>query len=179
MEMTTPTRQSTIEARRFVLRPLDKSDLGALETHTGDERVARMTREIPHPLPPGVTQAFIERALSPDRVEDVWVLDGTKSGMGEVLGGITLECMDREQCEISIWVVPGLWGSGIATEAVTAILEANPLACRTFFAAVFQDNPASARVLTDLGFAYIGDAEYYSVARGAQVPTWTYVHKIE
>jgi len=42
---------------------------------------------------------------------------------------------------------------------------------------VFQDNPASARVLTNCGFEYIGDAEAFSVARNAKVPTWTYLRK--
>ena len=46
------------------------------------------------------------------------------------------------------------------------------------FASVFQDNPASAKVLTNCGFDYIGDAESYSVARGSQVPTWTYLRKL-
>ena len=31
----------------------------------------------------------------------------------------------------------------------------------TMFATVFQDNPASARVLTNAGFVYLGDAETY------------------
>ena len=48
----------------------------------------------------------------------------------------------------------------------------------TMFASVFQDNPASAKVLTNCGFDYIGDAESYSVARGSQVPTWTYLRKL-
>ena len=46
------------------------------------------------------------------------------------------------------------------------------------FASVFQDNQASARVLTNCGFAYIGDAEAFSVARNTCVPTWTYLKKL-
>ncbi len=46
------------------------------------------------------------------------------------------------------------------------------------FASVFQDNLASARVLTHCGFAYLGDAESFSVARDATVPTWTYSRKL-
>ena len=179
MKLETLSRQPTLIANRFELRPPKPSDKGALELHAGDERVARMTRTIPHPLPPGAADALIERALSSDRVEDLWIMDGTKSGMGEVLGVVGLERMDRSQCEIAYWVVPGLWGTGIATEAVKTILEANPLASSTVFAAVFHDNPASARVLTNLGFDYLGDAEYYSVARGAQVPTWTYLRRLK
>ena len=59
-----------------------------------------------------------------------------------------------------------------------ALVEANPQGARTIFAEVFQDNPVSARVLTNCGFEYLGDAETWSVARGAQVPTWTYVKKL-
>jgi hypothetical protein len=33
-------------------------------------------------------------------------------------------------------------------------------------------------VLTNNGFAYIGDAESFSVARNARVPTWTYIRKL-
>ena len=62
--------------------------------------------------------------------------------------------------------------------AVQALIDANPHADDTMFASVFQDNPASAKVLTNCGFDYIGDAESYSVARGSQVPTWTYLRKL-
>lgn len=171
--------QPTLAASRFVLRPVQTSDLGALALNAGDERVARMTRSIPHPLPPGATESFIARAQDTDRVEDVWVLDGSATGLGEVLGCIGLERMDRGQCEIGYWVVPGLWGTGLATEAVSTLVDANPLQSSTIFASVFQDNPASARILTNLGFDYLGDAEYHSVARGAQVKTWTYLRKLE
>ena len=72
----------------------------------------------------------------------------------------------------------GFWNSGIASEAVCALIESNPQGNGTIFAEVFQDNPASARVLTHAGFEYIGDAESHSVARGANVPTWTYIKKM-
>ena len=47
------TNQAVIETDRFDLRPLRKSDQGLIELHGGDERVARNTRSIPHPMPPG------------------------------------------------------------------------------------------------------------------------------
>jgi len=164
-----------IRTERFVLRPVRPDDLGSLELHAGDERVARMTRAVPHPLPPGTAQALIDRALAEDRQEDLYVISNDRD---EFLGTIRIEQMDREQCEISYWVVPGLWGSGIATEALRALVEANPCGNKTYFAAVFQDNPVSARILSNLGFAYLGEAEYFSVARNAQVPTWTYLKKL-
>ncbi len=51
------------------------------------------------------------------------------------------------------------------------MVAANPLEDETYFASVFQDNPGSARVLTNAGFDYLGDAEAYSVARGAKLAT--------
>lgn len=167
-----------IAAGRFVLRGLRRSDAGLLALHTGDARVARMTSSIPHPVPPGTTEAFIARATAPDRAEDVWVLDGSAQGLPEVLGVIGLKRMDRGQSEIGYWVAPGFWNSGIASEAVQALLGANPRKDRTVFASVFQDNPGSARVLTRAGFEYLGDAERFSVARNARVPTWTYLRKM-
>lgn len=168
----------TIAAERFVLRPLRRSDAGLIAHYGGDLRVARGTRSIPHPLPPGAAEALVERARSPDRAEDVWALDGTAQGLGEVLGLVHLARMDRAQAEVSFWVAPGLWNTGLASEAVGALIAANPQGSRQIFAEVFQDNPGSARVLTNNGFEYLGDAEAFSVARGANVRTWTYALKV-
>lgn len=166
-----------IHAERFVLRGVRRSDAGLLALYAGDERVARFTRSIPHPLPPGATEAFIARAASGAQEEQVWVMDGAAHGLSEVLGVISLTPMDRGQSQIGYWVAPAFWNTGIASEAVRALLAANPLGSRTIFAEVFQDNPGSARVLTNAGFEYIGDAEAFSVARAAKVPTWTYLKR--
>jgi RimJ/RimL family protein N-acetyltransferase len=170
--------QPVIEAGRFRLRPLQMSDAGLIALYTSDRRLAEGTRSIPHPLPPGAAEAFVARALSDKHDADVWVLDGSAQGQAEVLGQISLMRMDRDQSEIGFWVAPGLWNTGFASEAVQAIVAANPHASRTLFAEVFQDNPGSARVLVNAGFDYLGDAEAWSVARGAKVATWTYVKKM-
>ncbi|MBV0911951.1 GNAT family N-acetyltransferase [Anianabacter salinae] len=177
--LTEPTvEQMTIEAARFDLRPVRASDRGLLDLYASDRRVAEMTRSIPHPLPPGSSEAFLRRAHAPDRDEDVWAMDGTKSNLSELLGLIALERMDRDQCEVGYWVAPAFWNTHIASEAVEAIIAANPLGAKTMFASVFQDNAVSARVLTNAGFEYIGDAEAFSVARNAKVATWTYIRKL-
>lgn len=181
MHMTSIPVQSSdpsAVAGRFVLRPLRTSDAGLIRLHTADARVARATSSIPHPLPPGATEAFISRVTAATTTERVWVLDGSLQGSAEVLGLIGLKAMDRNQWEIRYWIGPGLWNTGLASAAVREIVARNPVAARTIFAAVFQDNPASARVLTNAGFQYLGDAERYSVARAAVVPTWTYLHRL-
>ncbi|MCV2864177.1 GNAT family N-acetyltransferase [Albidovulum sediminicola] len=167
-----------IRAERFMLRPLRRSDVGLIGFYTADKRVAEATRVIPHPLPAGATEAYVERCLNEGCGEDIWVMDGSEHGLDEVLGVVSLTPMDRGQSEIVYWVAPALWNTGLASEAVAAMVEANPHRARTLFAEVFQDNLGSARVLTNSGFEYLGDAEAYSVARGRTVPTWTYVRKM-
>jgi RimJ/RimL family protein N-acetyltransferase len=170
--------QPIIEAGRFNLRPIRNSDAGLIALYTSDRRLAEGTRAIPHPLPPGAAEAYVQRSTQDKRDEDVWVLDGSAHGQAEVLGIVGLQRMDRDQSEITFWVAPGLWNTGFASEAVNAIVAANPHASRTLFAEVFQDNPGSARVLVNAGFDYLGDAEAWSVARNAKVPTWTYVRRM-
>lgn len=179
MKLEAIVNQPIVEAERFVLRPLRKSDQGLIDMYAGLKEVARMTTSIPHPVPPGATDAFILRSRAEDRVEDVWAIDGSKEGQPEVMGLISLTRVDQGQAEIGYWIGPGFWNTGLASEAVRALIAANPLESKTIFASVFQDNPASARVLTNCGFQYLGDAENFSVSRDANVPTWTYSLKLD
>ncbi|MGR3603501.1 MAG: GNAT family N-acetyltransferase [Heliomarina sp.] len=174
MKLDQIINQPVIETERFDLRPLRRSDQGLIELYASDKRIATMTTSIPHPLPPGSTEAFVARGMADNRDEDIWAMDATKSGGAEVMGLIALKRMDRNQSEVGYWVAPIYWNTGLASEAVQALIEANPMQNSTMFASVFQDNPASAQVLTHCGFKYLGDAESYSVSRGATVATWTY-----
>jgi RimJ/RimL family protein N-acetyltransferase len=167
-----------VPAGNLVLRPVRRSDQGLIEHWTSDARVARMTRTIPHPLPPGASEAFVTRLLSSDAQGATWAIDGHEAGLSELVGLISLEPMDRNQWEIGYWVAPAMWNAGIASTAVQALVSANPLGCATLFASVFQDNPASAQVLRNAGFEDLGEAEAFSVARDGLVPTWTFIRRL-
>lgn len=170
--------QPVIQTERFTLRPLRPSDAGMIAHYTADRRVAEGTRAIPHPLPRGASESFVARALAADRAEDVWAIDGSNNKLAELLGVVSLTRMEGDQSELGFWIGAGFWNTGFATEAVEALAAANPHGARTLFAEAFQDNPGSARVLTNCGFVYLGDAESWSVARGARVPTWTYLRRM-
>lgn len=178
MKLEPIVNQPLMEAEMFDLRALRSSDAGLIDLHASDERVARNTISVPHPLPPGSTQALIARALAEDRDTDYWVIDGTKSGGAEVMGLVWLERMGRDQSNLGGWVAPAFWNLGVATNTTTLILRYNPQNSNTLFASVFQDNPASARVLTNARFQYLGDAEAYCIARAANVPIWTYSRRM-
>ncbi|WP_371153982.1 GNAT family N-acetyltransferase [Jannaschia sp. 2305UL9-9] len=170
--------QMIVRSDRLVLRPLRRSDMGLIEQYAGTRQVAEMTTSIPHPLPPGATDAFVTRCLKAAPDETVWALDAGSAGLGELVGLMSLDQMDRGQAEIGYWVAPVAWNTGLATEALRALMQANPMKNSHVFGKVFQDNPASARVLTNAGFDYIGDAEAYCIARGAIVPQWTYIRQM-
>lgn len=178
MKIQPIVNQQVIETDRFDLRPVRRSDLGLIEMYASDPRVAMTTSTIPHPLPPGTIDAFIARAMAEPREEDVWVMDGLKSGGAEVMGVISLTRLDRNQSEVGYWVAPAFWNTHLASDAVQALVTANPLGNAAMFASVYHDNPASAKVLTNAGFVYLGDAETYCLARDAAVPTWTYSRKL-
>lgn len=167
--------QVAIETRRLVLRQPQRSDAALLVKFAGERQIAEGTRSIPHPLPLTVAEQFINDALAPDREEDVWIIDDSKESGAPFLGVVSLKALDRSQSQVGYWIAQEHWGGGFATEAVTALLQDNPHQNKTIFAEVFKDNPASARILTNLGFEYISDAEAWSVARDCAVPTWTYL----
>ena len=128
MEMKKIVTQSVIETQRFDLRPVRKSDLGLIELCTSDLRVARMTTSIPHPIPPGMTEGFVARAMADERDEDIWIMDGLKSDRAEVMGLIALTRLDRNQSEVTYWVAPHFWNTGLASDALQALIGANPMA---------------------------------------------------
>jgi RimJ/RimL family protein N-acetyltransferase len=175
--------EGQIAAGRFVLRPMRAADAGPIAVHAADRRVAEATQNIPHPFPPGAAEAFVARAMTEGRPGSVWVMDGTQTGLPDLLGVLSLKPMEVKpgqggQSEVAYWVAPAFWNTGLASAAVRALIAANPLQDRTYFAEVFQDNSGSARVLTNAGFQYLGDAEAFSLARGMQVPTWTYTRRM-
>jgi RimJ/RimL family protein N-acetyltransferase len=167
-----------IHGARLILRPLEAGDAALLQRFSADPRVAEGTRSIQHPLPPTQAEGFIAAQTLPARDRDVWAMDATKAGLGRLVGVISLKPLDRGQSQIGYWVAPEFWNTGLASEAVRLVIESNPHQSRTLFAEVFQDNPASARVLTNAGFDYISDAEAYSAARAQLVPTWTYLRRM-
>jgi RimJ/RimL family protein N-acetyltransferase len=173
------TGQMVIPAARFSLRPIRVSDVGLIEMFASDKRVAEMTDHIPHPYPPGAAEGFIERVLAADTQEQVWAIDGGSEGLGELLGVMSLKHIVEDQSEIGYWIAPQMWNTGLASEALAALVGANPMGDTSMVASIFQDNPASARVVTHAGFQLIGESEVFSVARNGMVNTWDYVLRLK
>ena len=166
---------SEITTPRLRLRPLRRRDAALIGLHASDRRVAWMTATIPHPYPPGQAEAFVERTLSPVATEIVWAIDAGADDENGLIGVVRLTRRPEGEAEINYWVAPAFWGTGYASEAAEAVVGfAAEAGLREVVARVFQDNPASVKVLLRAGFAYTGDGEVWSVARGGMVPTHEY-----
>ena len=172
------TDQPVITTERLTLRPPRVSDVPLLDLYRGDLRVTGQTRDIPHPLPKGASAAAVANAARPDRTEDAWVIDGTPGGLPEVTGVIRLTPLGRGQSELTGWIAPPFWRTGLAREAMAALVAANPHGADRIFAAVFQGEEPAVHLLIEAGFEYLGPAEAYCVARGATLPTFTYSLKL-
>lgn len=167
--------QTEVVTPRLRLRRLRPADAALVALHSGNERLARMTAAIPSPYPPGLAETFVERTLAPGASDLVWALDTGADGENGLIGLISLKPRPGGELEVGYWVAAAFWGTGYAGEALQGVVDwarANGLG--TLTAVVFQDNAASIRVVTRAGFAYVGETEVHSLARGAMVPSFRY-----
>jgi RimJ/RimL family protein N-acetyltransferase len=164
-----------LQTARLRLRRFRPSDAAQVELHASDARLARMTERIPHPYPPGLADAMIARLGrgAPDEVG--WAIDIGADAENGLIGTVILRAAAPGSARIGYWIAPAFWNTGFAGEAVAAVVgHAAGIGFRAITARVFQDNPASARVLSRAGFAHVDDGEAHSVARRGMVATHNY-----
>jgi len=161
-----------IETRRLVLRAPSAVDIAPMARLANDFEIARMTTRMPYPYFPADAEAFVARAQTIDPArEAVFAIEHEGEGLVGVLG---LHPQDGLGPEIGYWIGQPYWGRGIASEAVSAVMDwaghgwRRRVACAGYFA----DNPASGRVLERAGFLHTGEVQQrVSVARGVAAPT--------
>jgi RimJ/RimL family protein N-acetyltransferase len=165
-----PPPAPRIETARLTLRALEPADWESLRRIATAPGVARMVFAVTEPWPRVEVERFIRRWRWQGRLGyrlAVCLKDGPMIGTVGI---------GRFPVETFYFLDPAHHGQGHATEAMAAFL-ADALARfrpETVTAEVFQDNPASARVLEKLGFARIGTGTRKSAARLEPFPVWRY-----
>jgi RimJ/RimL family protein N-acetyltransferase len=87
---------------------------------------------------------------------------------GQVAGSVSSYRDDEmEGPEVTYWLGKSYWGQGIATQALTALLDI--VQVRPIFGRVAKDNLASRRVLEKCGFIVCGEGRGYANARGTEI----------
>lgn len=90
---------------------------------------------------------------------------------GRMIGLVDLDEIANGEGDLGYWLDENHWGQGFAFEAAEAVIrfgfeQAGLTALNSGHAA---DNPASGRVLTKLGFAYVDEVTVPSRSRGAAI----------
>lgn len=159
---------------RLTLRPVEPSDAGLIALYAGDARVAANLAQVPHPYPPGAAEAFIKSAKAGGAAQH-WAMDYAGDDQSELVGLISLKDQGDGVGVIGYWVAPQLWGGGYASEAAEIVIDyALAVGFRQLRATVHQGNDASAKVLTKVGFRYIGEGEQHSMYHKGMVANWQY-----
>jgi ribosomal-protein-alanine N-acetyltransferase len=142
---------------RCRLRPFREGDQASIVRYANNRRVWLNLRDaFPHPYTRADADAWVRRVagLEPPTQCAIEIA-------GEVVGsiGLTLqEDVHRRSAEIGYWLGEPVWGRGLMNEAVpafTAYALATFDLCR-LYAAVFEWNAASARVLAKAGYVLEG-----------------------
>jgi RimJ/RimL family protein N-acetyltransferase len=85
---------------------------------------------------------------------------------GQFVGTISSFVMEGDT-EITYWIDRSAWGQGIASQALTLLLDT--VAVRPLYARAASDNLGSLRVLQKAGFTPIGTETGYAPARNAEI----------
>ncbi|MGH8082513.1 MAG: GNAT family N-acetyltransferase [Lysobacter sp.] len=151
----------------FVLRPWRNADLDHLVAQADDEQVSRgLSDRFPYPYTRGDGERFLSSQVI-DLSEPVFAIEID----GRACGGIGAHPGKGERvhsAEFGYWLGRPLWGTGLMTRVVAVFA---PWVMREFFlhrlhATVFDENPASARVLLKNGFTQEGTQRCAVVKRG-------------
>lgn len=154
---------TALHTERLVLRALAPTDIADFLAIAGDQAVARMTSDIPHPLDEPKARIW----LAPSRGEARFAIVRD----GRMIGSAGYFRRAPDTAELGFWLGRSWWGQGYTTEAARAVIrhgfDVGRLAL--FTSSHFHDNPASARVLAKLGFVATGRGRIWSAARGHDV----------
>jgi RimJ/RimL family protein N-acetyltransferase len=91
---------------------------------------------------------------------------------GEIVGSVGTFPIEGD-IELTYWIRKDVWGRGVATKAVAALLEG--FTARPLHARVVEDNLGSVRVLERNGFVRIGSEDSFAEGRQATVTELIYV----
>jgi len=146
----------------IALRTFADDDLDALFEWESDPRAVRMaafTRADPSDR--GAFDAHYERVRS-NPSNTLLAIDND----GEFVGTVSSFTVEGRR-EVSYWIAPARWGRGLASQALQALLELEPV--RPLYGRVAEHNGGSAKVLARAGFVEVGSDTGFAPGLGVEV----------
>lgn len=148
------------------LRAWRPDDLDSLVANASHADVSRGLRDrFPYPYTGDDGRAWLARAV--DDSDRAWAIEVD----GAAVGGISLHPgndVHRHSAELGYWLGRAYWGRGLMTTIVRAFADRAMSTFRLYrlYATVYENNPASMRVLEKAGFAREGVQESAVFKRG-------------
>jgi RimJ/RimL family protein N-acetyltransferase len=162
---------AAIVTPRLHLSPLTAAHAEVLFLPLQDEALYRWISSAPPASPQALRERWARNAsrVSPDGSE-IWLGWAAQRTSDGVHVGKLDVCLDHTGAATNVGYLffPPFWGQGLATEAVSAVVEhLITLGVARFVATVTVGNRASARVLTKAGFAFTRVIHDNDTLRGA------------
>lgn len=134
----------------------------------GNRRVNDNLRDLPNPYTADNAREFINYALSADENNEFIYAITVNGSFAGCISATRQQNIHNRTAEIGYYIVPGLWGNGLATSALTQLCDMifeNTDIIR-LYAEPFLRNAASCRVLEKAGFTCEGVLRRNAVKNG-------------
>lgn len=149
-----------IRTNRLTVRELTHADDADLAVITSDSDVTRYLSF--GPTSDAEVRGLIDYAISSGQAipRTDYALTVVRSGDGALVGscGLAVDVDTPDAAEVYFVLRPDVWGQGLASELVPALLTLgfNALAVRRIFGVAHPENTASTQVMTKCGMTYEG-----------------------
>jgi [ribosomal protein S5]-alanine N-acetyltransferase len=162
---------SIIETPRLLLRQTRLEDAAIFVSELNNYNISRNTARVPNPYNHDDALEFLDFAAKVNARSCVAAVT-LKSEPERLVGVISYEWSEAKQdAELGYWFSERIWGQGFGTEAAIAIVDHafSVSAHHKLVACYHDDNPASGRILSKLGFQKLGGCSNFSKAQGREV----------
>lgn len=160
-----------IETKSLLLRPLRAGDAAAIAHQINTEKITHNLARVPYPYGLADAEEFLSWAL-PQQEKTRFSAICLKHDPETLRGSISYEWLEeRNTAELGYWLAVPLWGQGLMSEAIPAMVEhAFEVAdIGLITASYFKENPASGAVLRKAGFEEAGPSKIHCRARDTEV----------
>jgi [ribosomal protein S5]-alanine N-acetyltransferase len=164
-----------LETPRLILRKLVAQDSAVLVDELNNFNIVRNTARVPYPYHHDDAEDFIGFSNSLGPLSCVAAVE-LKENPGRLIGVVSYQWSDvQNDGELGYWFSERVWHQGFGTEAVCAMIEHAFLVTghAKLIACYHDDNPASGRILSKMGFLRTGSCSNFSKAQGREVPVTT------
>jgi [ribosomal protein S5]-alanine N-acetyltransferase len=164
-----------LQTPRLLLRKLSENDIDPMLQELNNFAITRNTARVPFPYHRDDAVEFLQFAKALDENSCAAAI-ALRSEPDKLLGVISYEWNETEEdAELGYWLSEKIWGQGFGTEAAKAMVKhAFTISGHPKLVACYHDeNPASGRILSKLGFERTGACSHYSKAQKRDVPVTT------